>query len=114
MVSRESSKLGELVEKNATIEQINRSLYMFNIYLILCKTLITKSHNDKLISDIINFLDNVQFQTIFYNSISIFKILIPTKDFELLKKDEIAQRKWMISSHFDYAIKIKYLAKCID
>jgi hypothetical protein len=83
-------------------------LYVLNNYLILCKTLITKFHYDKLISDLMNHVDNIQFQTIFYNSISIFKVLIPASG-KFLKKDEIAQRKWMISSHFDNAIKIKNL-----
>jgi hypothetical protein len=108
MISKEVTKLEELLDKGS-MDAVNRELYILNIYLILCRTLITKSHYDKLITDLLTCVQTINFQTIFYNSISIFKTLIPTKGLDLLKKDEIAQRRWIISSHFDYATKIKSL-----
>ena len=94
-------------------DKLTNKLFSINLYLILCKTLITKSNSDKLISNILVQVEgNPAFQkyhTIFYNSISIFNILIPTNsgNVNLLKKDELAQRKWMLSTHFDNSIKIK-------
>jgi hypothetical protein len=45
-------------------------------------------------------------QILFYNLFLIYKNLLPSSS-KNLKKEEIAQRKWMISSHFDNAMKIK-------
>jgi hypothetical protein len=108
MISKEVTKLEELLDKGS-MDAVNKELYILNIYLILCRTLITKFHYDKLITDLLICVQTINFQTIFYNSISIFKTLIPTKGLDLLKKEEIAQRRWIISSHFDYATKIKSL-----
>jgi hypothetical protein len=111
--SNNSTSAGNTGNKNQNSFLFTK-VYTINNYLILCKNIFVKSHYDKLISDVINYVENslnytnlnFNFQTIFYNAISIFKNLIPPKN-GILKKDEIAQRKWMISSHFDNAIKIK-------
>lgn len=110
--SNNNTSAGNKKQNNLLFSKV----YTINNYLILCKNIFVKSHYDKLISDVINYIEsslnytnfNFNFQTIFYNAISIFKNLIPSKN-GILKKDEIAQRKWMISSHFDNAIKIKKL-----
>ncbi len=47
-------------------------------------------------------------ETIYLNSSLIFKKLIPNKA-SSFKKDEIAQRKWIISSHFDNGLKLRNL-----
>ena len=94
------------IEENK-VEYFKR-IYVINLYLILYKSLITKSHNDKIYNDLVYVLDNINLQTIFYNSVSIFRSLLPNQA-KYLKKEEIAQKKWIVSFHLGYGKKIKTL-----
>lgn len=102
--SSELSKLKQGIEK---LELLSKQIYILNICLIVIKNLISKFHYDKLITDIASNLETLKYETISYNCISIFNSLIFKQ--EKYKKDEIAQRKWLIFSHFENGSKVKSL-----
>jgi len=85
-----------------------RKVYVINLYLILYKSLISKYHYDTVLTDLYGIIINTNLQTIFFNSITIFRSMIPIKG-KYLKKDEIAQKKWIVSFHLENGAKIKTL-----
>lgn len=108
IIPKETNKIIQLqkAEKNFENNKIyGKKLSVVNHYLILIQSVIKIFHSEKLISDLFELMECNSSQIIFYNIFSIYKNLLPTS--RSLNKEEIAQRKWMISSHFDNVNKIK-------
>jgi hypothetical protein len=108
IIPNETNKIIQLqkAEKNFENNKIyGKKLSVVNHYLILIQSVIKIFHSENLISDLFDLMECNSSQIIFYNIFFIYKSLLPTS--RSLNKEEIAQRKWMISSHFDNANKIK-------
>ncbi len=109
VIPHETNKLIELQKQEvnfANNKNYSKRLSLINHFLILIKNVIRIFHSEKLIADLFELIDSNNSQIIFYNVFVIYKSLLPSSC-KILKKDEIAQRKWMISSHFDNSVKIK-------
>jgi len=88
-------------------EELNRKLNTINLYLIFYRTILIKYNNDKLVADLSKqFIPELSYQTVFYNLTNIFKLLVPPSA-KSLKKEEVTKKKWIISFHFEYGVKLK-------
>jgi len=109
ILSQETNKLVELQKQEINVinnKNYSKRLSVINHYLIFIQGVIKIFHSEKLIGDLFDLIESNNSQIIFYNVFVIYKNLLPSSS-KVLKKEEIAQRKWMISSHFDNSLKIK-------
>lgn len=96
------------------VENLNKKMQecnsLINSCLIVSKNLISKLHSDKFISELISSIEGNNFinESIIYNSVLIIKKLMP-RQAHMFRKEEIAQRKWLISSHFDNGLKLRQM-----
>lgn len=109
IIPQETNKLNDLQKQEvnfANNKTYSKRLSLVNHYLILIQSLIKIFHSEKLIGELFDLIESNNSQIIFYNVFVIYRNLLPSSS-KILKKEEIAQRKWMISSHFDNSVKIK-------
>ncbi len=109
IIPQEFNKLNEIQKQEINFinnKNYSKKLNLINQYLIFIQSVIKISHSEKLIAELLELIESNNSQIIFYNVFLTCKNLLPSSS-KVLKKEEIAQRKWMISSHFDNAVKIK-------
>jgi len=109
IIPQETNKLIELQKQEvnfANNKSYSKRLSLISHYLILIKSVIKIFYSEKLIGELFELIESNNSQVIFYNVFAIYKNMLLSSS-KVLKKEEIAQRKWMISSHFDNSIKIK-------
>ena len=109
VIPRELGKITEIQRQEVNTnnnKNFSKRLSVLNYYLILIRNVVRIYHSEKLIGDLFDLVEAIPSQIIFYNIFLIYRNLLLNTS-KSMKKDEIAQRKWMISSHFDNSVKIK-------
>ena len=91
-------------------------IYTINLYLVLSKNLLVNFNCEKLLKIVLSSCKKPISQTLFYNSLCIIKELLPIindnnqiQEYQPFKKEEIAQKKWLISTYLEDGYLLKEL-----